>query len=316
MNPPGPSTDQKLASLRHDSIQPLGVGTTPYRMRIGLLICGFLWLGLSYCWGQTETDSTTTPSDSLFAQLRQLQIAPPPIEIPILPPLATRRLQVGNLFIPRPVTEADTPKGPLHIRVYQVLKEQVPEVYHNEEDKLRLHIPIAWREDIDIPLPKAFERVGARPPFDPVVAWQRSLIIPGWGQIYNRDYWKLPIFLVGYGAATWWVLYNHNLYLELRVAYRASLTIDLTDDDPRFSNFDSEGIRNLREDFRNRRDQGILILAGWHVVQVAEAYVAAHMKGFDVSKDLSLRPHPTLIPSQGLAVGTSPAIGLGISLQF
>ena len=29
--------------------------------------------------------------------------------------------------------------------------------------------------------------------YDPKVAARRSAIIPGWGQIYNKKYWKVPI---------------------------------------------------------------------------------------------------------------------------
>lgn len=266
-----------------------------------------------------QSDSLRQPLDSLLQALQPVAVLLLP-DLLVAPSTLTTdwfaTAPLAYLPLPEDSVAVDSPKGPIYKQVYTVLKEQVPEVYHNDTNQLRLHIPIAWREDIDLPLPKAFEKAGPRPPYDPVMAWQRAALLPGWGQIYNRDYWKLPIFYAGYGGATWWVLYNHNLYQELRIAYRASLTPDFTDDDPRFVNYDSEGIRNLRENFRNRRDQGILILAGWHVVQIAEAYVAAHMEGFDVSKDLSFHPYPTLMPAPSLPVNSAPALGLGFSFQF
>ena len=33
--------------------------------------------------------------------------------------------------------------------------------------------------------------------YDPKVAARRSALIPGWGQAYNKKYWKIPIV---YGA--------------------------------------------------------------------------------------------------------------------
>lgn len=201
---------------------------------------------------------------------------------------------------------------PLVKQVVQTLEAQLPEVY-KDSGKLKLHIPIFWREDIYMPLPKAFEKTGPRPPYDPTVAWQRSLILPGWGQAYNRGYWKMPIFYVGYVAGAVWIGYNHRLYLQTRQAFLAKISPDPFDDDPTFQNFDSEGIRRLRNEFRNQRDQGVLILAGWHLVQVAEAYVDAHMKGYDVSEDLSFKAHPTLISP---TIGTSPSFGLGLTFSF
>ena len=120
-------------------------------------------------------------------------------------------------------------------------------------------------------------------------------MIPGWGQIYNRGYWKLPIFYLGYAAAGGYIYYTHTLYRRTGTAYTLSLDTDPFNDDPNYARFDSEGIRNLRNDFRNQRDQAILIAIGWHLVQVAEAYVDAHLKDFDVSEDLSFRAFPAII---------------------
>ncbi|MEM6345963.1 MAG: DUF5683 domain-containing protein, partial [Bacteroidota bacterium] len=207
-------------------------------------------------------------------------------------------------------TKVDTP---VFRRVVTTLEAQIPEVY-KDSGQLRLHIPIFWREDIDLPLPKAFEKTGPRPPYNPTVAWQRSLILPGWGQVYNQDYWKLPIFYLGYAAGAVWIGYNHRLYLEARVAFLAKVSPDPFDDIPEFERFDREGIRRLRNEYRNRRDQGILILAGWHLVQVAEAYVDAHMEGYDVSDDLSMTPFPTMIaPTNNIG---APAFGLGLKFSF
>ncbi|MEL7531326.1 MAG: DUF5683 domain-containing protein [Bacteroidota bacterium] len=216
-------------------------------------------------------------------------------------------MSLDTSFFP---TKVDTP---VFKRVVSTLEAQIPEIY-KDSGQLRLHIPIFWREDIDLPLPKAFEKTGPRPPYDPTVAWQRSLILPGWGQVYNQDYWKLPIFYAGYAAGAVWIGYNHRLYLEARVAFLAKVSADPFDDIPEFERFDSEGIRRLRNEYRNRRDQGVLILAGWHLIQVAEAYVDAHMEGYDVSEDLSMTPFPTMIaPANNIG---APALGMGLKFSF
>src|SRR5678815_3323985 len=36
--------------------------------------------------------------------------------------------------------------------------------------------------------------------YDPKVAARRSAIIPGWGQAYNKKYWKMPIIYAGLGV--------------------------------------------------------------------------------------------------------------------
>lgn len=249
-----------------------------------------------------QTDSIRSrETDSLKPASPDTLVVSPDTLTPVLPD----ETLVPSWYTPEPDT-------PLYKKAISGLEAQLPEVY-KDSGKLRLHIPVFWREDIDLPLPKAFEKTGGRPPYDPTVAWQRSLILPGWGQVYNQAYWKLPIFYAGYAAGAAWISYNNQLYQETRLAFLAKVSPDPFDDDPRFQSYDSEGIRTLRENFRNQRDQGILILAGWHLVQVAEAYVDAHMKGYDVSEDLSFQPFPSVIEPIGIG---SPAIGLGLNFSF
>ena len=35
--------------------------------------------------------------------------------------------------------------------------------------------------------------------FNPKVAARRSALIPGWGQVYNKKYWKVPIVYTALG---------------------------------------------------------------------------------------------------------------------
>ncbi|MDX2287048.1 MAG: DUF5683 domain-containing protein [Bacteroidia bacterium] len=179
-----------------------------------------------------------------------------------------------------------------------------------DSGRLRLRIRIPWHEsDVVIPLPKALLPPGPRPPYDPTVAWQRSLIFPCWGQIYNRSYWKIPIFYAGYAGAAWYLNFNQVQYRRFGQAYRCatgSLNCQPPDD---LSDFDTQGLRSRRDFYRKYRDYSIIGLAGWHLVQVAEAYVNAHLKSLDVSDDLSFRTAPAFQtgpfgrPAPGIALG-------------
>ncbi|MEO8824142.1 MAG: DUF5683 domain-containing protein, partial [Ginsengibacter sp.] len=62
--------------------------------------------------------------------------------------------------------------------------------------------------------------------FDPKVAALRSAIIPGWGQWYNKKYWKIPIVYGALGISAGVFFFNLKTYRELRqaVIYRARNT--------------------------------------------------------------------------------------------
>ncbi|RMG73244.1 MAG: hypothetical protein D6722_04075 [Bacteroidetes bacterium] len=221
-----------------------------------------------------------------------------------------------QLVHPIMVNLADTSRrAKLKLRLGRLetrLKDELPELYVKDgKNRLRIHIP--WRDDIDVPFPRGLLPAPIPPPFIPEVAWQRSLILPGWGQVYNRGYWKVPLFYAGYAAAGWWINYNQQEYLRYRRNYYCAAGVDPCDPEPELSGLDASGLRNRRNQFRQARDYGIIILAGWHILQVVEAYVDAHLKGFDVSEDLSFHPMP-LVPPPALGGGASP--GLAFTWAF
>ena len=44
--------------------------------------------------------------------------------------------------------------------------------------------------------------------YNPKVATFRSLVLPGWGQAYNKQYWKIPIVYGALGTTAGVFLYN------------------------------------------------------------------------------------------------------------
>ena len=58
--------------------------------------------------------------------------------------------------------------------------------------------------------------------FDPRKAALRSAIIPGWGQIYNKKYWKVPIVGAAVGIPAYLVYYNKVWYDRTRYALKVS----------------------------------------------------------------------------------------------
>ena len=136
--------------------------------------------------------------------------------------------------------------------------------------------------------------------FSPRKAAIRSAILPGWGQVYNKKYWKVPLVYAAIGIPAYTFFYNKKWYEKTRDAAKilsAGDTLWRTKVDPKlFIFFTSQdalsSLLNYRNQFRRDMDYSVLFfLLAWGL-NVVDATVDAHLKGFDVSDDLSIKIKP------------------------
>ena len=144
---------------------------------------------------------------------------------------------------------------------------------------------------------------------DPKRALWLALVLPGAGQIYNRKYWKLPIIYGGFIGCIYALTWNNMMYKDYSQAYQ-----DIMDDDPNTASYnkflhlgvkiDSSNEEHYKEVFKNRKDKyrrwrdlSIFVMIGVYALSVIDAYVDAKLSAFDISKDLSLKVGPTIIPN-------------------
>ena len=127
----------------------------------------------------------------------------------------------------------------------------------------------------------------------------RSAIIPGWGQAYNKKYWKIPIVYAALGTSAYIFFDNINWYNKYRLAYSVSQDPNRTDIskvDPRLviliEQGQEESLRYQRNNFRRYVDYSAVAFILLWGLNVVDAAVDAHLKSFDVSPDLSFRIKP------------------------
>lgn len=102
----------------------------------------------------------------------------------------------------------------------------------------------------------------------------RSALIPGFGQLYNESYWKIPVI---WGLGAWFVygwIDNNNLYKQNRELYLQT------------QNFT---YRINRDFYRDQRDNFTIYLAILYLLNLVDAYVDAHLFDFTVDEDLTGR---------------------------
>jgi hypothetical protein len=148
-----------------------------------------------------------------------------------------------------------------------------------------------------------------------------SAVVPGLGQAYNKSYWKIPIIYATGAVLGYFLKTNNRGYLDYKQGILVRLDADTLNDVDQFT----ERLRNLtpeqrinslkrgRDTYRRWRDYTVLYSIVAYALNITEAYVHAHLKGFDVSEELTLKVQPHVI--QTSAYSFTPAFSLSINLK-
>jgi hypothetical protein len=141
-----------------------------------------------------------------------------------------------------------------------------------------------------------------------------SAVIPGLGQAYNKQYWKVPLALAAVGLPIYAYTINDKEYNRLRDAFRIRLAGG-TDDE--FSNengtpiISTEGLERAQRTSQRNKELSILITAALYVIQIIDANVDGHLSQFSVDRNLSFLPY---MDYNTLAIGNT--YGFNLSYTF
>ena len=145
---------------------------------------------------------------------------------------------------------------------------------------------------------------------DPGKATVYSILFPGLGQVYNGEYWKIPIYWGAIAGGVYYYTNNRRNYQRYKWIYDMATSDDPTVEKPPVS---ADNALYYRDIFRRYRDYSILSIALFYVVQIIDANVFAYMQDFEIDDDISLRLEPTVITPN---YAQAPSLGLGLSLRF
>jgi len=109
----------------------------------------------------------------------------------------------------------------------------------------------------------------------------RAALLPGWGQITNRAYWKAPVVWGGLGFMAYQTTQTAGLYLTYRNAYRARTDGDPGTVDPFVGKDTEASLIQKRDLLRQSRDAYVLLTLAAYALQILDAHVDAHLKAFD-----------------------------------
>lgn len=145
-----------------------------------------------------------------------------------------------------------------------------------------------------------------------------SALLPGLGQIYNGELYKVPIYWGGLLVSAHFLTTNHTNYIRFKTIHN-----EVTSSSNSSSPISAETAKWYRDVYRRYRDYSIVATALVYFLQVIDANVFAYMHDFEVNDDIAMQVEPTIIcPDNAYAMNSGAsnpsqnAVGLRIGLRF
>jgi hypothetical protein len=168
----------------------------------------------------------------------------------------------------------------------------------------------------------------------PMKATMYAATVPGFGQVYNRKYWKIPIVYAGFGALGYSVVFNTKNYNTYLQGYQ-----DFTDKIPATDSYLDlvVGLDPARYDpvlypesynvsdeawvkdhllrgvdyYRRYRDLTYIGIAAWYIVSILDANVDASLSDYDINENINITLAPLQVPGYYFT-----ALGINVSLKI
>ncbi len=138
-----------------------------------------------------------------------------------------------------------------------------------------------------------------------------SAIVPGLGQIYNKQPWKLPFIYGGLFAVGYFINFNNEYFQETRNAL-SFLNAGNDQAMSPFPNLSSTALSTRVEQFRRDRDFLIIVGVGVYLLNIIDAQISAHLEEFAINDELQLSFEPSY---NNTAFGTKN-VGIALVLRF
>lgn len=141
----------------------------------------------------------------------------------------------------------------------------------------------------------------------PTKATFYSAILPGMGQAYNKDYWKIPVVYVALGTGVYFYKFNNDKFHEYRDAYKLMKMGQPTQYD-----YLSVSVLERAQTYHKKyRDLSTMITALMYVMQVVEASVDAHLQYHNTDPELTFQP--VIIPFD---ITDNKTFGISVQYRF
>lgn len=139
-----------------------------------------------------------------------------------------------------------------------------------------------------------------------------SLLLPGLGQAYNGEYWKIPIYYGIMAGSIHFYIDNQKSYKRYQWIYKQATDESIVYDGP----VSESTALYYRNTFRRYRDYSVLAIAASYLLQVIDANVFSYMTDFDLGDDIAMQVSPAVITNESAYAFNPAPSGFGLRLGF
>ncbi len=135
-------------------------------------------------------------------------------------------------------------------------------------------------------------------------------LIPGGGQVYNRQAWKIPVIYGVFAGMGYLVHYNYTRMDMFKTEYLHRVNNNGERVLEGYQSYPDHSIYSLYNSYNRNFQLMVIITVGVYALNLVDAYVFGHLFDFQVNDDLTMSLAPSL---QSLPSGLHPTVGLTFS---
>ena len=137
-------------------------------------------------------------------------------------------------------------------------------------------------------------------------------IVPGGGQIYNGQAWKIPIIYAALGTVGY---FAYNYYSDMRMFRKEYLAIGQSGicTLPGYEGISGYYVYNYYQSNNKNFQLFTIITVAVYGLNLLDAYVFGHLYDFNVNDDLTMRIAPSVAPDFGSRMGFAPSVNLSLT---
>ena len=134
-------------------------------------------------------------------------------------------------------------------------------------------------------------------------------LIPGGGQIYNHQAWKIPIIYGAFAGMGYLVYDNYSQMKMFKDEYLYRKNNNDATNLPDYAGYPTSSIYSLYNSYNQTYQLMVIITVGIYALNLIDAYVFGHLFDFQMTDDIALAPVLVSTPW-----GARPGVGLSFNL--